>query len=113
MGEHAVEAVRGRRAGWTAGLVVRAEHEVIDHQLRAPVEQLLQAPRTRSALEGVRLLDRHPGKLPALPGELIALPAVLLFAREQLGARRAPFFPGTDPVLIHRGSPPVQVSARP
>ena len=36
----AVEPVCDRRAGRTARRVVRPEHEVIHHQLRAPAEQL-------------------------------------------------------------------------
>ena len=46
----------------SAGLrVVRAEHEVVDEQLRAPVEQLGQGLRPLVRLEVVLLLDRHPG----------------------------------------------------
>src|SRR6478609_7377202 len=42
VGEYAVETVRGRRAGGTPGLPSRAEHEVVDHQVRTPVKQLGQ-----------------------------------------------------------------------
>src|SRR2546421_745030 len=52
MWRQAVEAVRDRRAGRAARLVVRAEHEVVDEQLRAPVEQLAEAvaPRVGAGL---------------------------------------------------------------
>src|SRR6266851_5044435 len=53
-------------------------------------------------LEGVLLLDRHPGKLPALPSELVAGPCVLLLALEQLSARGNPLFTRSDPATSHR-----------
>src|SRR5437764_805099 len=97
VGEYAVEAVGSQRAGGTSGVVVEAEHEVVDEQLGAAVEQLRQAPWSVSGLERVLLLDWDPRKLSALPGELIAHPGELLLAPQQLSARGGPFFTRCDP----------------
>src|SRR5262249_35024894 len=70
-------------------LVVRPEHEVVDEQLRAAVEQLGQRSRALLGLEAVLLLDRHPGELASLPSKLVAAPGVLLLLGEQLVPSRA------------------------
>ena len=57
---HTVEAVRDRRADRTTGLVVGAEHEAVDGELRTAVEQLGEALRARLGGEAVVLLDRAP-----------------------------------------------------
>ena len=101
MGEHAVEAVGRRRAGRTSALVIRAEHEVVDHQLRAAVEQLRQRSSPVCGLEHVLLLDRHPGKVPTLPGKLIPESCELLLALEQLRARREPLLACADAMTRH------------
>jgi hypothetical protein len=80
VGEYAVEAVGGQRAGGASGLVVGAEHEVVNHELRAAVKQLRERSGPVGGLERVLLLDRHPRKLPALSGQLIAHPRELLLA---------------------------------
>src|ERR1022692_4764353 len=80
VGKYAVEAVGGRRARGTSGLVAGTEHEVVDHQLRAAVKQLSQCPDPVFGLERVLLHDWHPGKLAALPGEFIAHPREFLLA---------------------------------
>ena len=61
-----------RRAGRAARLVARPEHEVVDEQLRAPVEELRQRLRPVVGLEPVLLVDPDPRQLAALPGELVA-----------------------------------------
>jgi hypothetical protein len=40
--EHAVDGVGDRRVRRVAGLVARAEHEVVDEELRSPLEQLAE-----------------------------------------------------------------------
>src|SRR6266576_918744 len=80
--EHAVEAVRRRRAGRTARRVVRPEHEVVDDELRAAVEQLRQRAFAILGVEAVLLLQRDPRELTALPGDIVAEPRVLLLANE-------------------------------
>src|SRR4029453_10138664 len=81
---------------------MRAEHEVGDHQLRAAVEQLEQVLRPVLGLEGVLLLDPHPGELTALPSEFVAGPCVLLLALQQLSARGHPLFTRSDAAPRHR-----------
>ena len=80
--EHAVEAVRRRRAGRAARRVVRPEHEVVDDELRAAVEQLRQRAFAILGVEAVLLLQRDPRELTALPGDIVAEPRVLLLANE-------------------------------
>src|SRR6478752_271709 len=75
---------RRRRAGRAAGLVTRAEHEVIDEQLAAAVEELRQCARAFVRFEAVLLLDANPGQLAPLPGQLVTKAGVIFFAREQL-----------------------------
>ena len=91
-----------RRAGRAAGLVARAEHEVVDEQLAAAVEQLRQRARAVVGREPVLLLDPDPGQLAPLPGQLVAQPGVLLLAREQLVAGGRPLLAAHDLVIGHR-----------
>ena len=76
----AVEAVRDRRTGRTRCRVFRPEHDVIDEQLTAAIEQLRQRARALVGREAVLLVDPNPRQLLALPRELIAQPRVLLLA---------------------------------
>jgi hypothetical protein len=84
--DDAVDCVRYRRAGRTASLIARAEHEVVDHELRAAVEQLRQRARAVVCVEAVLLLDSDPGQLAPLPCQLVTQAGVLLLASEQLRA---------------------------
>jgi hypothetical protein len=56
-----VEVVGPERADATAGLVLRVEHEVVDEELAAAVEQLGQRLLAVGAVEHVFLLDALPG----------------------------------------------------
>src|SRR5437762_9947997 len=76
-----------------------AEHEVVDEQLGAPVEELGQGLLPFVRLEDVLLLDRYPGQLLAPAGELVALPYVLLLALEELHAGGKPLLSRSDLVL--------------
>jgi hypothetical protein len=86
-----------------AGLVARAEHEVVDEQLRAPVEQLEERLVAIVRVEAVLLLHRYTRQLASLPRDLVAEPGVLLLTGEQLLACGEPLFAGSDPVS-HRVS---------
>ena len=57
-----IEVVRDRATHCAARLVDGAEHEVVDEQLRASVEELGQRLGPVVCLEAVLLLDRHPGR---------------------------------------------------
>ena len=114
MREDAVEVVGDERAARAAGVLLvdtepEAEHEVIDEQLRATVEEVGERLRPLVRLEGVGLLDRHPGELPAPAGELIALAHVRLLGVQQLLAGGQPLLSRSHRVLGHRGSPFVVV----
>src|SRR5215217_5148079 len=95
------DGVGDRGADSATRLVGRAEHEVVDEQLRATVEELAERLRPRLGLEAVVLLDRHPGKLPPFPRELVAATGELLLLREQLLARSLPLLSGSDLVVRH------------
>jgi hypothetical protein len=95
VGDHAVEVVGDERAAGAARVLLvdpepEAEHEVVDEQLGAAVEELGQRLLPVVRLEDVLLLDRHPGQLLAPAGELVALPHVLLLGVEQLAPGRQP-----------------------
>src|SRR5919199_2474477 len=113
----AVEAVRGVRAAHAAGVGPavdrRAEHEVVDQELRAPVEELGQRLRSVLGLEAVRLLDRDPRQLLPLAGELVAPTGELLLLRQQRDAGGQPLLASSglhDPISIDGEPPPGWVS---
>jgi hypothetical protein len=76
-----VGEARAPRAG--AAREALAEHQVVDEQLRAPVEQVGQRARAVLGLEAVLLLDRHPWQLAALTVELALAPVELLLLLAQ------------------------------
>jgi hypothetical protein len=98
MWEHTVHGVGDRRVHRAAGLVARPEHEVVDEQLGAPVEQLAKRFLALIGVEPVLLVHRHPRQRASLPGELVAGACVLLLADEQPPARFEPVIPGSDRV---------------
>ena len=99
--EGAVDGVGHRGARRATCLVAWAEHEVVDEQLSAAVEELRQRPRALVGLQAVLLLEWDPGQLAALACELVAHPGVFLLALEQLLASRLPFLTAADLVLRH------------
>src|SRR4051812_42032938 len=109
VGDGAVEVVGDERAAGASRVLLvdpepEAEHEVVDEQLGAPVEELGQGLPPVVRLEDVLLLDRYPRQLLAAAGELVALPHVLLLGVEQLAPRRQPLLPGPCPLLSHPSS---------
>jgi hypothetical protein len=88
----AVEVVGDHRAPDAAGVPVGAEHEVVDEQLRASVEELREGLGPVVGLERVRLVDSHPWQLAAHARELVAAPGVFLLEPQQLNACRSPLF---------------------
>jgi hypothetical protein len=99
--DEAVEAVRDRRTGGTARLVVGPEHEVIDEELRTRSEEICERGGSLVGLEPVLLVDRDRGQLASLLRKLVAEPGVLLFADEELVACGEPFFTCSDLVISH------------
>src|SRR6266511_2180486 len=93
----AVHPGQGGRIAWP-------EHEVVDQQLRAPVEQFGQRLGALLGVERVLLLDRHPRQLGALLGDLLIEVAQLLLALQQLCPRGLVFLLRSDLVARHRRS---------
>src|SRR4051812_15754175 len=104
------DGVGDRGTDGAARLVRRAEHEVIDEELRTTAEELGERLRPSLGLEAVVLLDRHPGELPPLPRELVAAAGGVLLLPEQLLAGRIEFLLCADPVLGH-AFPPLRAVA--
>src|SRR5205814_2821128 len=98
------ERVRDRGADRAACLVGRPEHEVVDEQLGAAVEELGEGLRAVLRLEAVVLVDPDPGQLAPLPGQLVAPAGELLLLLQQLVALRLPLLLGADPVLRQRAT---------
>src|SRR6266511_4369269 len=118
MDNGAVEAVGGvggaRKEHIGPALDGRAEHEVVDEELRAPVEEPDQGLRSVLGLEAVVLLHRDPRQRLPLPGELVAAAGELLLLCQQRGAgaqplRARPDDLAHDPISIE-GDPPGSVS---
>jgi hypothetical protein len=105
-----VDSVGAGRAGRAAGLVVRAEHEVVDEELGATIEQLREGPGALIGIERVFLLDLYPGQLATLPREIVAEPRVLLLPPEQLLPRGQPVLAAPHLVVGHRLPPRPSVS---
>src|SRR6266852_3352816 len=80
----AVESVGDRRAGRTPGLVLRPEHEVVDEELRAPAEQILQRLVALLGVERINLIDSYPGQLLSQPRDVVAAPCQVLLGGEQI-----------------------------
>src|SRR4051794_39457331 len=85
MDADAVEIVRPEGAMRAAGLPVGTEHEVVDDELTSTIEQIGQRPSSTRRFEFVRLLHALPGKLAALPADLVAQPRELLLFGEERG----------------------------
>src|SRR5205814_10162316 len=108
-------AVGDRRAGRTPRRVVGPEHEMVDHQLRAPSEQVCQRGAPFIGLEPILLVEPDPRQLLPPPRQLVAPPRELLLRLEQLEPRCQPLVPCPGPVLRHRSSPcplPTRLSRR-
>ena len=82
------------RARRTPRGVVGAEHEVVDEELRAPSEKVLERGASLVGVEPVLLVDPDPRqRLPPLR-ELVAAPRQLLLRLEQLEPRGEPLVAG-------------------
>jgi len=91
-----------RRARRTARVVVAAEHEVIDEQLRAAAKQVRERRRAVLGVEPVGLVDAHPRQRRTPPREFVALPRQRLFGVEQRTARGQPFVARSGEMGRHR-----------
>jgi hypothetical protein len=71
---------------------------VVDEKLGAAVEEIGEGLRALLRLEAVVLLDRDPGELAPLPGQLVSPAGELLLLLQQLAALRVPLLLCADPV---------------
>src|SRR5262249_17506543 len=69
-----VESVRDTRAGRAPRLVVWAEHEVVDEELRAPAEEICQPRASLIGIESILLVHANPRQVLASPCQFIAAP---------------------------------------
>lgn len=88
-----------QRAAWAALLPAWPEHEVIDHQLAAPGEEIGQRNPSSGRIEMVVLLHFHPGQSAPFSGEFIEQANGLFFPFQQLFARADPIVLGHDAVF--------------
>src|SRR5689334_6518141 len=86
MNVDAVEVVCPEGAALAAGLPVGAEHEVIDHQLRASSEQVCQRFPSVGSLEDVILRDALPWQAAPFRTQLVTQTRELLFLGKKLFA---------------------------
>src|SRR5882724_3023671 len=101
----AVESVRDRRARRTPRHVVGPEHEVVDEELRAPSEEVLERGVPFIGVEAVLLVDTDPGQRLAPPRQLVAAPRELLLLFQQREPRRQPRLTCRDHVFRHHSLP--------
>src|SRR5690606_13837969 len=83
---------------------VRSEHEMVDQQLAAPIEQIGKAFPPRRRIEHVILVDLHPRQGLPLSINLVAQMRGFFLACQKRAPRVQPDFSGYD--LIHGASPP-------
>ena len=92
------------RTARAAILPVRREHEVIDDQSPAALEQLAERLPAGWRVEGIGLVDRRPGQRATLLDDPGAQLGELLFLGQQGLAGREPLYAGND-VVLHGRSP--------
>jgi hypothetical protein len=79
VGDHRAAVAARRRPA----VYARREHEVVDDQLAAAVEQVEQARPATGPLEHIVLLDAHHWQAPALGGQRVTSASGLLLLRQQ------------------------------
>jgi DNA-binding transcriptional ArsR family regulator len=107
--DRAVEVIGDERASGTSLPRVGkpepvAEHEVVEEEQGATLEELGEGLLTVLRMKEVVLIDRNPGQLLTPARDLIACAKVPLLGFEQLSARRQPVLAGSGRVLRHRRS---------
>src|SRR5437870_9401096 len=102
----AVDMIGQERAARALLVPLRTEHEVIDDQMAAPVEEVgerLLAVRPR---QHVGLFDLDPGQLAALSAQFIAQPGEFLLLDQVLLSRSEPLLSGNYLMPLHLEPPP-------
>src|SRR5262249_13347303 len=96
-----LEVVRPERAALAADLRVRAEHEMINHELRAALEEILEGLLAARAVEDVALVHALPGERAARFGERFTRLREFLFLCEERLACNSPVCGANDRVCRH------------
>src|SRR5260370_24469890 len=91
--------------GRVLGCGLRIEHRVVDHQLSAPVEKLIERPFALRPLEPVLLVDQLPRHVAPRLAQLVAELRELLLLDEVPLARLDPFLVRND-LVLHASYPP-------
>src|SRR5206468_2262975 len=87
-----------------ADVLVRSEHEVIEEQLPAPLEQVEQRGLAARPVEDVVLVDPDPRQPTTLGGERVSCPGGFLFLGKERLPRCLPLRLGDDRWKVH-GAP--------
>src|SRR5262245_66680487 len=104
--------VEEHRAAFAARRLVGPEHEVVEQELAAPVEEVYEPRLPVRALEHVVLRDLHPRQAAALGRERVVSARELLLLRTEPLERRLPFLPSDDPRTGHSRFPPCPIGLR-
>ncbi len=96
------DLVDEHRAPVAAFVLIRPEHEVIEEQLPAPLEQVEQPSLAVRPVEDVVLLDLEPRQPAALGGERVSCPGDFLFLGKERLTGCLPLRRGDDRWKVHR-----------
>src|SRR5262249_43799058 len=102
MRESAGDMIGQERATRATFYPSRAEHEMIDDQLAASVEEVGERFLAVRPLEDVLLVDLDPGQFAPLGAHPVAHPGKLFLVGQVEFARLEPFFSRYDFVVLHR-----------
>src|SRR5918996_6493321 len=95
------DLVDEHRAAIAALVLVRPEHEVVEEQLPAPLEEVEQARRAVPAVEDVVLIDPDHRQTATLGGECVSCPGGFLFLGKEGLPRCLPLRLGDDGGKVH------------
>ncbi|MNO57938.1 hypothetical protein D3C76_484860 [compost metagenome] len=96
-----VDVVGQERATGTAFIPAFGEHEMVNDQLAAAIEQVGEFQFAIGSLEVVVLVDFHPGQGAPFCAEFVPLLGESLFVSQVLFARGEPFFPRHNGVVLN------------
>ena len=92
VGQRAVEMIGKEGAARATRIPARPEHEMIDDELTASVEEVGQRLATARRFECVRLFDLNPGQRQPSGIDAVAQASGFLLPREKHFSRPQPFF---------------------
>src|SRR5580658_3238487 len=111
MDRDAIEIVGPERARLARFLPLGSEHEVIDDQLRAPVEEIGERESARRPLKLVPLFHPLPGHRHSAARQRVTLACEFLLGGDQFEARLQQFLVRNDSIF-HGQSPVFQAGTR-